>query len=260
MNRDYIALSRGDIVTHIRPLLDAKAYFIRDPDGLIDCERRIAHNSPWIYVRPMPAHECGLWSKVYYPYFHFIPKFCCYNCWKVVIKPKNIRQMARLHDLMIEMGRYCKLGKEEREYVSGPWGGYFYNTSVKEGRARWKEVYERVERDPILKDILDEKDKDGYPVRLYLKRGCTEYEINPSGQGPSDKWVYTKEHEELQHDLDIWFVHDTEQALRKQPEHLQKTIWRSWEHWASKWEDKTLFDFTRGKLLFRPPVTYHKEG
>lgn len=258
MNRDYLALSRGDIVTRIKPLLDAKAYYLRDPDGLIDCagSKAIDYNTPWIYVRPMPVHECGLWGRVYFNYFDFIPKFCFNHCWKVVIKPKHIRHMARLHDLMIEMGRYCKLGKEERDFVFGSWGGYFYNKSVEEGRVRWREVYECVEKDPILKDILDERDKDGYPVRLYLKHACTEFELR---KGPSNKWEYTKEHEQLENYLNPHFVHDTEQSVRKQPEHLQRKIWRDWEHWAWARGDTTLYDFTGGKLLFPPPVTYYKE-
>jgi len=89
----------------------------------------------------------------------------------VVIKPRNLKELLKLTDILHERQFPSKLGIDRRDYTYGPWAGFVYGDSIEEGQK-----YARK-----LRKLLDERISPDVP--LILKRGCTEMEaIKPSNE------------------------------------------------------------------------------
>lgn len=238
---DYSVLSEKDVISAMLPFFQNGQYFLRD-DGKIDSDYRVGHNSPWIFVKRSPNRECLIWHKIYFGVFNMLPSFCR-QCWKVVVRPKTLKQLFQLLELQKRMDRPCKCGIENRKTVHGLYGGYFYNDSIEEGFDCFDEVKAAVHEE-ISPD-----------VSVILKRGCTEFELY---FGPSNKWSEPTE-DELRNEqmLDGVFVRNMFSHV--QPEHLRARIMQEWIHFAYQWGDATSLDFNNGKPLFRPVVTYERK-
>lgn len=234
----YDHLQRNDIITKLTPEFDNGSFFLHD-DGRITRTTRISHNSPWIHVKLAPNRHCGLYHT-YFNRFGFIHS-TCQECWKVVVRPKSLRQLHQLLNMQEAMNFPSKCGIEKRETVHGLYGGYFYNDSKKQGLDCYRIVRQNV-------DVNLTAD-----VTVILKRGCTEFEL---GIGPSDTWVVSKEQKEKEYQL-LDMV-DQDNPKMGQPQHLKDTIFRSWIHWAYANGDPTYLEYV-GHPLFKPLVTYHQE-
>lgn len=239
MITNYQDLSNQDIISKLRPLLDKGALFLRD-DGKITRQSRLAHNSPWIHTKLARNRNCGLWH-MYHQAFGFIHS-TCQECWKVVVRPRNLVELHKLLDLEKLLDLPSKCGIEKRETVCGLYGGYFYNDSLEQGRECYKIVRENVSHN-ISPDVV-----------VILKRGCTEFELEGE---PSDTWEVSQEQKDLEYLL-LDLV-DQDVTAVPQPEHVKQTVFRSWIHWAYANGDLTYAVYTGGTPLFKPYVTYHQE-
>lgn len=155
----------------------------------------------------------------------------CHNCYKVVIEPRGLEDVDKIAKWQREtcdsLEWACKVGMEHRNYVPRHWGAYFYCRSVKEGRAKYK----------VVRDWVDTN--LGKEIKVYLKRGCTEFEIS---LGPSDKWAMLDRQLEVEEESkDIIECEPIKARCEAIDDHTRQK-WNVWETQTQK------------------PVTYHEEG
>lgn len=238
----YQLCGQKDIVSLVKHLLDSGAYRMRE-DGKLVGDMTMGWDSPWEHVVHSHHLDCNLWHKIMFDQLgrKFVPSKC-QNCYKVVVRPKNLRQLFALRNIEVRLGRPAKLGIETRETVHGNYGGYFYNLGMEEGLERYKEVRKAVDEDEVM----------GPDVGVLLKRACTEFE---HAFGDSDKWEITDAQMEVEKLVEEWFANDI--IYRVQPPHIVHRVHRGWIQYAYKIGDPTYADFTNGEPLYPPYVTYH---
>lgn len=245
----YEYLMGHDIVEHLRPLWQSKGFRLREADGKFMGDPQAAVEGPWHYVKHRWEFDCFSWHHVIFDYLSkpgllgkpFVPSEC-HQCFKVVVRPRTLKELFALERLEQEMDRPCKCGIEVRDTVHGLYGGYFYCKGLEEGLIRYREVRQAINETQYL----------GWEVPVILKRACTEYEI---ACGPSDQWEITPEQLKLEALVKQFLVIDD--VVRKQPEHVVQHIHRKWIEFAYAHGDSTYAEFTNGKPLAPPPVTYH---
>jgi hypothetical protein len=204
----------------------------------------IGYDTPWVYVQSRPEARCDIYQKVFFGVLKHIHSYCR-ECWKVVVRPRNLVQLLDLYELQKELGVPCKCGMEIRDTVNGLYGGYFYNRGKEEGLERYKQV----------RELVDEWLSPETPV--ILKRYCTEYEIGPDSLGPSNQTKdITFEEREMEQEVEALFPRIGFGTL--QPDWITKRVIRDWIHYAYKNGDMTYKEVTAGNPLFPPYVTYHE--
>ena len=223
----YLTLAQLDILTKIRPAIkDNKLY-----------------NVPWIYTQYMYEARCDIYHRVYHQQLHRLHSFCR-DCWKVVIRPKNVVQLFDLYEFQKTLGHPCKCGFEARETVCGLWGGYFYNRSKEEALERFRQVRE-------FADSIDTS------IPVIVKRYCTEFEIGPLTLGPSNKLPdQTEEERKEEVRIDNLLNNTGPEYDKVQPDYVQAHIMRKWIHWAYQHGDLSYLELTGGNPLF---PKYHEE-
>lgn len=250
-NQLYNQLKGFDLLDRLRPILTKGGYKIRFEDGMFVPENpRMHHDSPWVFIKADPDMRCSLFHNVFFDVLRIIPSRCR-DCWKVVARPKTLKDQFELYEVMRSMGVYCKIGIEKRPTTTSLYGAYFYCKGKEEGLYRYQEV----------RNLVDEYLSPGTPV--VLKRYCTEYEIGSGSKGPSDKLPEMTESEKRYEEFVMAHFPET---LGKgfQPDHVIAHVMRGWIHYAYKYHkatgDETYLEFTNGKPLYEPYVTYHDVG
>jgi len=253
----YQQVCDDEIISNMQQLLSSGAYKIRDVDGKIQITTSaMVWDTPWHHISHDAFLDCHRWHKIMFELFSmtlpkgraFVPT-ACQQCWKVVVRPRTLLGLFALMHLEMVLDRPSKCGIEIRPYVHGLYGGYFYNHSLEEGVECYKIVKEMVDKTLHL-GIDPDGNKIETPV--ILKRACTEFEKRV---GASDKWEISEEQVRIETKVNRWLVRDD--TLRKQPDHAVANIHRKWIEYAYMNGDATYLNFTGGKPLYNPPVTYH---
>ena len=245
----YEQLCKDDIISKAKTLMRNKGYYLRDIDGKITVDTRTGWDTPWHHVKHSDKLNCHYWHSVLFDVFsmqlptekRFVP-LGCLDCYKVVVRPKTLKQLFALLEIQKQLDRPCKLGIETRDTVHGLYGGYFYNRGLDNGIECYKVVRSAVDNNEIL----------GPEVEVLLKRACTEFE---HAIGPSDKWEIKPGQIELEQLVSQKFVVDPQ--LRIQPDHAITYVHRRWIEWAYKNGDSTYLEYTNGKSIYPKYVTYH---
>ena len=217
-----------------KPLTDTGEW-IWGLDGMLR-PRRLVHpiDTAWIYAKPRmegtdeAGFDCGGLTIMHNLVFaqKAVHSFCM-ECYKVAACPKSLVQAHKIAEWQAETDWAGKVGSETREYTQRVWGAYWYCRGVEQGRERYK----------VVRKWVDEN--LGEDVKVFLKRGCTEFEQH---MGASDKWEKIPDQDELEAEalkvLDLPPVHAT------QCEAVRHHVLHCWELWD------------KGNQL---PVTYHEE-
>jgi hypothetical protein len=182
-------------------------------------------DSPWIHINNLKENKCLLWRDIIYngisKHMRRSRQFVhtgCQNCYKVVAKPQTYSDLHLLEEAMTAANWPSKIGIEKRPHVKGLYGAYFYNRGLKEGQKRLLDVKE------LVRNTL------GDHINVYLKRGCTEMELD---QGQSNKWkvlAYQLEIERLMDEL----IYIPEQKLQSEEEKVK--VRKGWEQFAWKFD------------------------
>ncbi len=244
----YDWVVQHDVIDYLKLLLDRRAMHLRLSDGKLEATGYPVHTSPWHHVRQAYDKDCGLWHQVIFDvvggklpsWMKFVPSKC-HQCWKVVVRPKTLKQLFALLELEKKIDMPSKCGIEVRETVHGLYGGYFYNNSLKEGLACYEMVRKEIDADKYL----------GKDIPVVLKRACTEFEL---ACGDSRKWAVPEWQLAIEQLVDRYVV--KEDVLYQQPDHVLWNIHRRWIEWAYQNGDETYKEFTNGRPLFTASVTY----
>lgn len=237
-----------DILEHLRPLWERGGFKLREADGKLVGTPNMAIEGPWHYIKHKWEFDCFTWHHVIFEHiskrqvlgFKFVPSRC-QECFKVVIRPKTLKQLFALEKLQIAMDKPCKCGIEIRDTVHGLYGGYFYCKGLEEGLKRFSEVRQAIDTDKYL----------GPEVPVILKRACTEYELEC---GPSDKWEIYPEQLQIEAMVDQYLSKDD--VARVQPQHVIWHLHRKWIEYAYAHGDETYLEFTGNRPLYPAVVTY----
>lgn len=156
-------------------------------------------DSPWIFVKPARFRRCNLWQfwEEMFPQVDGIPYIPsgCQACWKVVIRPANVRELFMLLGVLQASDLPSKCGIDLRRHTSQPYGGFVYCDSIDQGR----EYFEFLK--PMVAQQLSEETANH---RMILKRGCTEFDRKM----PSNEWSVPESHREIERYLTDMFVQD----------------------------------------------------
>ena len=164
---DYEDFVSNDVIDKCRGLLES-------PNWVIDANTQKIRprfpgasewRTPWVHIKHEPVSRCGLWHKVMFDVWKFVPKGCL-DCWKVVVRPKDLENLFRVYNMMVDLDMPSKCGAEQRESVFGLWGGYFYNRSLEAGLDCHKTVSEYCEK----YGVEFQEGPDGEPMQPLLKR------------------------------------------------------------------------------------------
>jgi len=217
--------------------------------GGIEVNIGMVKNSPWFMIGDRGDFDCNFWHQfICLPGLgmekpgSFIPTQCL-NCWKVVVKPKTLKQLFTLKKAMLKMNYYSKCGIEKRITVGANYGAYTYCPSPEVGLKRKVEI----------RNMVDRELGKGIPV--FLKRGCTEYE---AFYGDSLNWGKVENQ-----DLIERYILDTIKIVRVsevQDKDIVARVHDNWVRHAYSVVDPTYTEYTRYLLPERGPlgVTYRK--
>ena len=191
--------------------------------------RVLDRNNPWLYPHNELVRDQT--NKCFNCQFLFHQLKCmpyiALDCWKVVIPIHKIEDLSRLYRFMCNDSRpYCKLGMETRSFVkSRKYGGYYYHTTKEAG----------LETKYALRKELAEH--FGREMEVFLKRGCTEYEIDV---GPSNTWDEICNEEEIKFQKEVLsyttFDLDESDTAPPQEEYQKQMTMAGWMDWAKKVE------------------------
>lgn len=246
----YKEISQDNLIRLLAGKLRSGAFSLRSSDQRFVANVQFLWDTPWVHVNPSYRSNCYLWKDIT---FHEIieknlpreKQFApagCQECFKVVVRPKTLKQLFALQELQERMQLPSKCGIEIRQSVFGNYGGYFYNRGLEEGLECYKKVRLEVDVDREL----------GPGVKVLLKRACTEME---HGLGPSNKWELTKGQLDFEIKLRNHFVDDI--PMCKQTEESKNYVKARWIERAYDVGDETVFEYNAGEPLHPDYVTYH---
>ena len=225
-----------NIIAKLLPLFEKRQAQITT-EGKIQIEIVLPYETPWIHNIKTKVKICAKYKDIYFNFFQFIHSECL-SCWKVVARPRTLAETFNLLSLQEVFRRSnCKIGIETRSYVDALYGACWYCNSKEEGLALVRN----------LKDIISQGIPGGSGIDIYLKRGCTEYEMK---LGDSSKWTMIDNQREVEETLDniIELKHGEYESMN-QPEIVKNFIKRRWVEWACKHGDETYKMFTGDKSL-----------
>ena len=215
-------------------------------EGVIQNKKE--YNVPWVYTKYAHSAQCDHYHNVYFTKGRDIhPR--CRHCWKVVIRPKNVVQLFDLYEFQKALCEPCKCGFEARPTTFGLWGGYFYQESLREALARYKQVREWADKNL------------GEDVPVICKRYCTEFEIGPDALGPSNELpLQTQQQKINQMLIERHIGGSTPQWARVQPDYSVIHVMVKWIRWAHQFGDASYKQLTGGVPLYPPYYTYHDKS
>jgi hypothetical protein len=218
----------------------ASGQIVRRPDGKF--ELRQVSNQPYIGNHREFGPCCEFLNEFIFTHIYgkkAVP-IGCRDCYKVKVVPETLRQLIAVNDIAQGFSCSSKSGSEvDKPDTQSLYASYFYLLGLDKARA----VYRK------LRAAIDAHPKLGPKVKVFIKRGCTNYE---HACGPSDRYTFDPRLAEIEGYFWSRF------ARRKKPEkkyrdamvlmHLIRTAYRI--------GDDSYKDFTDGKDLFPPTVTY----
>lgn len=203
----------------------------------------VASPSDWVREKRDASRNCRFYMGVMFNHVYqkrHVPAGCA-SCFKVKVVPRNLRELVALRDVGRALPYTYKCGIEAAAtYTSGIYGGYFYLHGLEAARAAHGLIREAVDRHPEM----------GSAVSVFIKRGCTEYEVHC---GPSDRFTFQPEQAALEAAL-LGRI-----RLEPSPEsdrvRVQQTLAR-WIREAYRLGDDSYLAFTGGRRLYPAVVRY----
>lgn len=200
---------------------------------------------PWIMGKATDDRRCALWLEFYFNVYGLFPKGCR-KCWKVVARPRTVKELFGMMQLQKEQDIPGKCGMENRSYTRGAVFGAYWYLPLGIGKGEAVALKRKIQRE-VAESV-------GVGIPFVLKRGCTEIELR---FGRSDQWEKEKvwagmdQKEEL---LDAVLEMDT--TKHPQPGMLVTNIQRKWIERAWREGDPTVWEFAEEESFPSKLVNY----
>lgn len=237
----YEEFSQIDVIRPVKNLIDNGSFKLGQ-DNTIIVTKEIGVQSPWKFQSVLPGRKCNLWHDIYFNKYGHQAKGC-FNCWKVVVKPKTLKELMQMASLQKKLGLPSKCGIDRREFTDCLYSGYWY-CPLEGGLDEARKLYKTVKKE-VRKQV--------HGMDIFLKRGCTEMELR---RGPSDKWEWTEGNEMFEALLDSVYREEIKGGPEQIPI-LEVHIFTEWIRWAFMNGDETWKEFCSVPLA-RPVVTYQE--
>lgn len=243
----YEELVDTDVVTPVRELIGKTVRLT--PEGTFEpiLPPVMDPAVDWIFACREKERHCKLWFSVYFKNYGLISRNC-FNCWKIVVRPKTLKDLVKLMNFQRDLGLPGKCGLEKRNYATykGWYAGFWYCPfpgTQDSGREYYRKIATEFHKVfPINEPII-------------LKRACTEME---EMAGPTDRWGYPEGQGMYEDLLDaVWKMPlDT----MEQPTMLKRLIMRHWIEYAFEHGDPTVKEFVESipeSFNVKKTVVYH---
>ena len=206
----------------------------------------------WLHIAgSTDCRNCALWSDLFFKQLNVVHSFCRYHCWKVVTKPRNVKELIQMHNLMYVVPYEYnfinplpgKAGIDTRHYTNWPYATFNYCISLTEA-IRVKEILLHM----ITKYMPNDK-IDGTHLQdtVMIKRSCTEMVAKiPT----TDSWWDT------QQTRDEWGIEKRlEDLFTCKPDMIPEPAWlkdkvlQHWLNYANSIGDKSIIDFVGADIF-----------
>jgi len=221
----------------------AAGHVIVRPDGKLELANQKRQDSiikPGEFGRP-----CGFLNKFMFSqvYGKTAVPFGCRNCYKVKVTSSTLRQLMAVNGISEEFTCAAKSDAEVDNLENQSlYGTYFYLLGLEKARAVYKK----------LRGMIDAHPKLGPGVKAVIKRGCTNYEHRC---GPSNEYTFDPRLSEIEDYFFARFVGKRpKKNITKELDDAMKLL--KMARTAYGIGDDTYKDFTGGKALYPPTVTY----
>jgi hypothetical protein len=165
----------------------------------------------------------------------------CRDCYKVKVTPDTLRQLMAVNEIAQSFPCSSKSGSEvDRPDNPCLYGSYFFLLGLDKARA----VYRK------LRNAIDAHPKLGPKVKMVSKRGCTNYE---HACGPSERYTFDPRLAGIEKYFWSRFVRKNADYQKK---YRDAMVLLQLVRTAYRIGDDTYKDFTGGKDLFPPTVSY----
>lgn len=178
-------------------------------------------------------------------YAHSVVPYGCRTCFKVKVATPTLRALMAMRDIAETIPHPSKSGPEvDNPTTPHRYATYFYLDGLDQARAVYTLLRERIDASPGLEAGLE----------MFIKRGCTNYELNC---GPSDQYQFDPALELVEAELARRFVppelpHDERMRNAARLVDIIRVAFRI--------GDETYRDFTGGATLGKSTVRYAPEG
>jgi hypothetical protein len=169
--------------------------------------------------------------------------FGCRRCFKIKVATRSLRALMAMKAIA-EATRFTTKSGADVDNPANPhvYGTYLYFDGLDQAREAWRELRAAIDAHPAL----------GPEVVATIKRGCSNYERKC---GPSDRYAFDPRLEAAEASLAERFVDDRPpRGASKAAVHALRML--RLVQTAYRIGDETYADFTDGKPLFAPPVSY----
>jgi hypothetical protein len=199
-------------------------------------------------LSPRRAVHCGFLNRFLFKhaYAESAVPLGCAACYKVKVVSRSLRQLMAVKDLAEALPYPTKSGPEiDNTENPHPYGTYVYLEGLEQARETYR----------TLREQIDAHEKLGPDVSILIKRGCTNFERKC---GPSDQYGFDPALEAVEKELSERYVKRPQTSPVPVP--LRNSL-RLIEiiKLAYRIGDETYKDFTRGKPVLPPTVTYPPE-
>lgn len=247
----------AEVSNTIRRLINSGAVRFNIQTKLLEPVTQGEFDTNWLFTgNTIGERDCFLWHHIMFNHFNLVPEFCKLHCHKVVIKPRNVVELIRVHGLFNAIPllygfitpMQSKCGIDTRNYTDCKYSGYIYCSSLEEGR----------EKHAILRKACAEHLEDGENIPIILKRSCTEFEKK---YGPTDG-EFWEAVTPVERDLEkrLGDIFSKTQTASIQPDWLKnKTIYYWIEH-ANAIGDRSWVELFGEDPITMSAVTYHEGG
>ncbi len=166
----------------------------------------------------------------------------CRDCYKIKIVPATLRGLVALRDLLEAEPYHAKCGLDlGNPFSQDIYAGYAYFHGLEAARVAW----------PGLRRAVDAEADLGPAVPVSIKRGCSDFEV---ACGRSDGWAFRDGMEALERHLAGRFQEKQSPAADYRQRRMVVMV--HWLRIAFSIKDETYRDFTGGKPLYSPSLSY----
>jgi hypothetical protein len=207
----------------------------------------------WLHVNgSTDCRNCLLWHEIFFNQFNIVHSFCRYNCWKTVTRPRNVKELIQVNNLMYVVPFTYnfinplpgKAGLDVRQHTSKAYGVFQYATSLLEA-LRIKEIMHYMIRTYLPTDQIDGQHLED---TIFVKRSCTEMEGMFPGE--SDWWDTPQTDVEIDHERRLEEIFSHEVGINLQPHWLRDKVIDNWLRYANQIGDNSWCDFMGGQDTF----------
>jgi hypothetical protein len=222
----------------------AAGYVVRRPDGKFALPAAPVPALPGLNNDGVFERNCTFLNAFMFEHIYgrqAVP-MACSNCYKVKVTSASMRQMVAVHEISEGFACGSKSQAEvDRQETEALYATYFYLLGLDKARAVYKKLRGRIDADPKL----------GPKVKMVIKRGCTNYE---RALGPSDRYTFDPQLTRIERYFRARFAAPDRETLGRK--HLNTMYLLALLRIAYRIGDQTYKDFTGGKDLFPPTLTY----